>query len=311
MSNTTRSGPYRGRFAPTPSGPLHLGSLVAALGGFLQARTARGTWLLRIDDLDAGRSRPEFADQIQRQLEAHGLLWDETPRWQSQHVESYEAAFQRLEQRGLLYPCSCTRAVLARESRAGPDAPVYAGRCRRALAGHGRVAWRLRVADARLELQDPWQGQLSRALAADIGDFIVRRADGAIAYQLACVVDEHAQAITEVVRGSDLIGSSFRQLHLHGVLGLRPPAYCHLPVLVDDSGRKLSKQNHAPPLHDGSAAGNLVQALRALGQSPPAELVHAHARTVLDWAVQHWRPDQIAHARELPAALAGATACAP
>lgn len=282
--------PYRGRFAPTSSGPLHLGSLLTALASWLQARQAGGAWLLRIDDLDSERCRPEHADTILRQLEAHGLLWDEPPRVQSRHVAAYEAAFERLQQQGQLYPCACTRAQLAKDSLPGIDGPVYAGTCRDRAMISGRPSWRLRAGSGQLHLDDPWQGGLRRDLAADIGDFVVRRADGQIGYQLACVVDEAAQGISEVVRGADLIGSSFRQLQLQTLLGLPSPAYRHLPVLAGPDGRKLSKQNHARPIDAAHAAANLRYCLELLGQAPPQELGSSGVEHVLRWAVRHWNP---------------------
>jgi glutamyl-Q tRNA(Asp) synthetase len=280
--------PYRGRFAPTPSGPLHLGSLLTALASFLQARAAGGSWLLRVDDLDGPRCRPEHAETILRQLEAHALLWDETPRFQSRHVEEYGAAYGKLEQTGLLYPCACTRAQLARDSLPGVDGPIYAGTCRGLAATPPRPAWRLRTGPGRLELDDPWQGLLKRDAEKDIGDFVLRRADGAIGYQLACVVDEAAQGITEVVRGADLIGSSFRQLWLQQLMRLAPPAYRHLPVLAGADGRKLSKQNHAEAVETRRAPVNLLECLGLLGQPYPAELRQAPAPEILAWAIAHW-----------------------
>ncbi|MDR3417959.1 MAG: tRNA glutamyl-Q(34) synthetase GluQRS [Nevskia sp.] len=281
---------YRGRFAPTPSGPLHLGSLLTALASHLQARTAGGTWLLRLDDLDSGRSTPEHAATILRQLEAHALQWDEPPRLQSQHVDEYRDAFVRLQQLGLLFPCGCTRARLARDSLPGVDGPVYAGTCRGEIVPGPHCAWRLRVGTGQLRLSDPWQGELRRDLERDIGDFVVRRADGIIGYQLACTVDEVAQGITEVVRGADLIGSSFRQLYLQQVLGLAHPAYRHLPVLAAPDGLKLSKQNHATPIAAEHAGCNLYRCLELLGQAPPAALRGAGAAETLRWGLQHWDP---------------------
>jgi glutamyl-Q tRNA(Asp) synthetase len=286
---STRAG-YRGRFAPTSSGPLHLGSLLTALASWLQARQAGGAWLLRIDDLDAERCRPEHADAILRQLEAHGLLWDEPPRVQSRHLAEYEAAFERLHDLGLLYPCACTRAQLAQDSRPGVDGPVYAGTCRDRGVVSERPAWRLRAGGGPLLLHDPWQGELRRDLAGDVGDFVVRRADGQFGYQLACVVDEAAQGITEVVRGADLIGSSFRQRRLQALLGLPAPAYRHLPVLVGPDGRKLSKQNHARPIDAAHAADNLRYCLELLGQAPPPQPGGGAAIEVLNWALSHWNP---------------------
>ena len=296
---------YRGRFAPTPSGPLHLGSLLTALAGWLQARQAGGQWLLRIDDLDTERSSAEHADTILRQLEAHGLHWDDTPRRQSEHADEYRPILRRLRALDLLYACTCTRARLAQDSLPGVDGPVYAGTCRgRAIDEGVRAAWRLRVGSGVVALDDPWQGGLRRDLARDVGDFVVRRADGAIGYQLACVVDEAAQGITEVVRGADLIGSSLRQKHLQALLDLRTPAYRHLPVLVGADGRKLSKQNHARPIDAAHAGANLHDCLALLGQRPPAPLRQAAAGEVLQWALLHWSPACIPQQTQLPSAHA-------
>lgn len=290
---------YRGRFAPTPSGPLHLGSLLTALASYLQARAAGGAWLLRIDDLDAVRSRPEHTSTILRQLEAHALWWDETPRIQSDHRTEYASAFEQLRKLGLLYPCTCTRARLARESAPGPDGPVYSGRCRGLQAIPSRAAWRLRLPPGTETFEDRWQGQLTRDRERDIGDFIVKRVDGVIGYQLACVVDEAAQGITEVVRGADLIGSSFRQRALQRLLGLPQPAYAHLPLLVDAGGRKLSKQNHAAPLASARAGENLYLCLSALNQTPPVELRGETAQVLVEWARQNWNAERVPHRARL------------
>lgn len=302
--------PYRGRFAPTPSGPLHLGSLLTALASYLQARKAAGQWLLRIDDLDTERSRAEHGDAILRQLEAHQLLWDEPPRLQSRHVAEYEAAFERLHDLGLLYPCACTRAQLAQDSLPGVDGPVYAGTCREQAPLAQRLAWRLRAGDGELRIGDAWQGELRRGLRQDVGDFVLRRADGQIGYQLACVVDEAAQGITEVVRGADLIGSSFRQLRLQALLGLPTPEYRHLPLLLDDHGRKLSKQNHAQPIGSAGAGDNLHYCLELLGQAPPQELRGADAMAMMGWGQLHWNPQKVPPGLQMqmrPAKAAGPT----
>lgn len=284
---------YRGRFAPTPSGPLHMGSLLTALASYLQARRAGGSWLLRMDDLDAERSRADHADTILSQLEAHRLLWDEPVRWQSQHVEQYEQAFAQLCRHTTCYRCTCTRADLAAESRLGIDGPVYSGRCRHSRRVEGKGSWRLAVAPGVLDIEDPWQGTIERCLVDDVGDFVVRRADGLIGYQLACVIDEQAQRITEVVRGADLIGSSIRQRHLQRLLQLVPPEYRHLPLLLDANGNKLSKQNHAKPIDNSTAAANLQHCLKLLGQDPPLPLESASAEETIEWAVVSWNPQRI------------------
>lgn len=288
MSFFPLTAPYRGRFAPTPSGPLHAGSLVTALAGWLDARAARGRWLLRIDDLDKARCPPGMEATILRQLELHGLTWDEAPRHQSRHIEAYHAALQTLDAAGRVYRCRCTRAQLLREAGHGADGPVYSGRCRELGIADGRVSLRLRMGSGSVRLDDPVFGTLTRDLQQDIGDPVLKRSDGVIGYHLACVVDETAQHISHVVRGADLIGASLAQHRLMQDLQRSPPRYAHVPLLVDARGNKLSKQNHAAPLDDRHPAANLHDALLLLGQSPPAALDRASVTELLDWAVAHW-----------------------
>lgn len=287
---------YRGRFAPTPSGPLHLGSLTTALGSFLAARAAGGRWFLRIDDLDRERVVPGAESAILHQLEAHGMHWDEAPRRQSEQLESYEEALHQLQDQGRLYACRCTRAQLAKLSLLGPDGGVYAGTCRKLKLPMTHAALRIAVPEQTLVIEDVAAGPILRRLVPDVGDFIVRRRDGQIAYQLACAVDEGAQGITEVVRGADLLGSSFRQVHLMRCLGLPVPGYHHLPLVMDPLGRKLSKQNHAAPLQSERAADNLAWALKFLGQQLPEPIRRAAQPELLEHAIRHWRPPSFLNA---------------
>lgn len=291
MTMTVRPprNPYRGRFAPTPSGPLHLGSLMTALASWLDARAQDGLWLLRIDDLDGPRCVPGADAQILAQLDAHGLHWDESPRHQSAHLDEYRAALDQLRETQRLYACRCTRAELATNSRAGPDGAVYAGTCRNAGLAETDHALRLAVDARDLRYDDGVQGELSRAAETELGDFVVRRRDGIFGYHLACAVDEHAQRISDVVRGADLIGSTFAQLCVLRALGWPAPRYHHLPVITGRDGLKLSKQNHATPIDAGSAGANLWWCLQALHQAPPPALREATPAVLLDWARQHWQ----------------------
>lgn len=291
---------YRGRFAPTPSGPLHLGSLLTALASWLDAKHRHGAWLLRIDDLDRARCPEGADDAILRQLEAHGLHWDEAPRYQTRHVAEYRESLHRLAQAGRLYACTCSRALLKQAAGAGPDGPVYPGTCRDAGIPLERGSVRARVPDRERCFDDAWQGRQCRNLAREVGDFVVRRRDGAIAYQLACAVDEPAQRITHVVRGADLLGSTFCQLWAQHELGHRAPEYAHLPVLTDARGRKLSKQNHAPPVDARDAAANLRRCLRLLNQE---DVEGARAGEILAVARERWdaaRVSRTAQIRALP-----------
>jgi glutamyl-Q tRNA(Asp) synthetase len=296
--------PIVGRFAPSPTGPLHLGSLVAAVGSYVVARRAAGRWLLRIEDLDTPRVVPGMADDFLRTLEVLGLYWDGEVVFQSHRLEAYEDALDRLLAAGLAYPCGCTRAEVARAASAGQEGemsegPVYPGTCRDGLP-HGRPtrSLRVRVDDEPIAFEDGIMGAVGCSLAASAGDFVIRRADGPFAYQLAVVVDDAAVGVTQVVRGADLLASTPRQIHLQRLLGLPTPVYLHLPLVNGPGGGKLSKRDHAVSLAAGrdlwrEAGDLLLAALRFLGQAPPAELDRAPPADVLAWAVARFEPCRI------------------
>lgn len=266
---------YIGRFAPSPSGPLHAGSLVAALASWLDARAHAGRWLLRIEDVDKPRAVPGADRIIMQQLQALGLHWEGEVLWQSQRDAVYQAAFDQLAAAGLVYGCGCTRREIADSASRGPagvdgERP-YPGTCRHGLAaGREARAWRLRVPEGIETFEDRWLGPQSQDVATAVGDFALRRADGLWAYQLAVVVDDAAQGVTDIVRGADLLGSTARQQVLARLLQVPAPRVMHVPLVIDpQSGLKLSKQNHAPALD--TAADPLValtQAWRDLGFAP-------------------------------------------
>lgn len=285
---------YIGRFAPTPSGPLHLGSLSTALASWLFARQNRGQWFLRIDDLDTVRCRESYTARILRQLEDHGLCWNGRPYRQSERADLYHGALRQLKASGLIYPCACTRASSRREGLAGHDGPIYSGRCRNeCFPAPGPVTYRLRTRAGRIFLDDRHLGRLEREIEEDIGDFIVRRADGVIGYYLASAIDEHDLGITEIVRGADLLLPSLRHQLTLEALELPPATYRHIPIILDTNGTKLSKQTQAPPVDENNATVNLLRILSLLGQHPPLALEQATPKIVLEWAIQHWNPDQI------------------
>jgi glutamyl-Q tRNA(Asp) synthetase len=286
--------PYRGRFAPSPTGPLHFGSMVAAVGSFLQAKHRGGEWLVRMEDLDPPREMPGAADDILRTLEAFGLHWDGEVVYQSRRHALYEDAVEKLKARDALYACACSRREIADSSVKGVDGPVYPGTCRGGIPG-GRAprAWRVKVDGAMVEFTDAVQGRLRRDLATDFGDFVLRRADGFFAYQLAVVVDDAAQGITEIVRGADLIESTPRQIHLQRLLSLPTPDYLHLPVVLNARGEKLSKQTLAAPLDPAHPVPALLRVLEFLGQDVPPEPESGHLDAFWRWAVTHWDATRI------------------
>ena len=290
---------YRGRFAPSPTGPLHFGSLVAALGSWLDARAAGGEWLVRIEDLDPPREVPGAALGILRALEALGLHWDGPVLRQSERMEAYRAALAELARKGTTYPCACTRREIGDTARAGIDGGlVYPGTCRNGLPdGRAARATRVRVGDAVVEFDDAVQGRVRQALARDVGDFILERADGLFAYQLAVVVDDAAQGITEVVRGADLLDSTPRQILLQRLLGVPTPRYLHLPVATNAGGEKLSKQTGATPIDCAHPGEGLAAALRFLGQHVDDDLVGARPERLLAAAIASWDRASIPHVR--------------
>lgn len=289
MIRTIPGSVYRGRFAPSPSGPLHLGSLVAAVGSCLDARAAGGEWGLRIEDADEPRTVPGADATILRQLEAFGFAWDGAVVWQSRRKALYEAAFERLRAAGQVFPCACTRREVA-DSGVGADGALrYPGTCRNGLPpGRAARAWRLRVDAGEIGFEDLLQGKVSQDVTAQVGDFVVRRAEGLFAYQLAVVVDDAEQGISHVVRGADLLDSTPRQILLQRLLGAPAPAYLHLPVVANAAGEKLSKQTLAQSVDSRRPQQQLVAALRFLGQAPPPDLSDARLDALWDWAIGHW-----------------------
>jgi len=295
---------YRGRFAPSPTGPLHFGSLAAAVGSYLDARHCNGTWLVRMEDLDVPRCVPGAADDILRTLEAFGLHWDGEIIWQSRRTPAYEQALYELQASGAVYPCCCTRREIADSALHGIDGFVYPGTCRNGLSHERNTpAWRVRTNDQPIEFDDFLQGHTSQHLESEIGDFVVKRADGLFAYQLAVVVDDAFQGITHVVRGADLLHSTARQIYLQRLLGLPTPHYMHLPIAVNAQGEKLSKQTLAPAINTDDVIATLIAALEFLRQQPPVELRHGRVDEVLEWAVKNWQPERMRGCRQTQAGI--------
>ncbi|MAV27641.1 MAG: tRNA glutamyl-Q(34) synthetase GluQRS [Gammaproteobacteria bacterium] len=283
---------YTGRFAPSPTGPLHLGSLVAALASFLDARHHNGHWLLRIEDLDPPRETDQAAHTIVHQLTTLGLHWDGDILFQSTRLAEYDRVLADLTKKGLTFPCVCSR----KQTRG-----AYNGRCRTRSwqdTTDQAFAIRTRVSDRTITINDRRLGEVTWQLQQDVGDFVVRRKDGLHAYQLAVVVDDAFQQISHVVRGNDLLSSTPRQLHLIQQLGYAVPSYLHLPIMTDTAGFKLSKQHHAPPVELTGPLSVLRRALVTLGQSsqPDAD----DAKSLLKRASESWSVENIPKAKAIP-----------
>ncbi len=285
---------YRGRFAPSPTGPLHLGSLYTALASFLEARSRNGLWFVRIDDIDTPRCVRGADAEILKTLEGFGLFWDGAVDYQSEKLDVYQEAIDTLDTKGWVYPCICSRKTLA------GTGPVYPGWCRNRTIDVSRPhALRVRTDSNTIGFDDRLQGPFSLNLATSHGDFIVRRRDGIDAYQLTVVVDDQRTGITDVVRGCDLLDNTPRQIHLQKLLDLPTPDYCHIPVLVGPEGQKLSKQTGAAPVNRSKPGPLLHYLLRLLGQDPPKELHRADPPEILSWATAHWRIDSIPKTRQI------------
>ncbi len=286
---STFNANYRGRFAPSPTGPLHFGSLIAAVGGYLQAKAHGGEWLVRMEDLDTPRNVPGAADAILHALEAFGFEWDGDVIYQSQRDDIYRAALNQLVAQGVTFPCACSRKEIADSSLLGTEGPVYPGTCRGGLAtGRKARAIRVRVDDTEIEFTDLIQHSITQHLATEIGDFVLCRADSIVAYQLAVVVDDAAQGITEIIRGADLLASTPRQIFLQCLLDYATPIYGHLPVATNHAGEKLSKQTLARAIDAKNSTALLFDALAFLGQTPPEELKQSSQEPLWDWALANW-----------------------
>ena len=291
---------YRGRFAPSPTGPLHFGSLVAAMGSYLDARSCAGEWLLRIEDVDAPRTMHDAADGIMRTLEGFGFEWDGEVLVQSRRFDVYHTALVRLQLDGDVYPCACSRSEIAAVThRISVDGGlVYPGTCRAGLAdGKAARAWRIRVPDQEFRFIDRVQGKSQQNLEREVGDFVLLRADGQYAYQLAVVVDDALQGVNAVVRGVDLLDSTARQMWLQQRLGLPTPSYAHLPVVVNAAGEKLSKQTKAAAVEPAQGSKLLASALGFLGHPVPPELRGGPVADFWSWAISVWSINNVAAVR--------------
>ncbi len=291
---------YVGRFAPSPTGPLHFGSLLAAMASYLEARSQRGRWFVRIEDIDPPREQPGAAANILAMLETYGFVADDPPVWQSSSEAFHAAAVTTLFDVGLAYFCDCSRKDVS-EAEPGPLGPIYPGTCRfRGLASGADRAVRVHCDETSISFEDRLQGTCAQQVSA-YGDFVVRRRDGLPAYQLAVVVDDHLQGVTEVVRGVDLLESTHRQVWLQQLLGYPSPSYAHIPVAVGGDGQKLSKATQAAALPNDRPVAVIHRALEALGQSPPPELADAPMREIWGWAFGHWRLAKVAGRTTVPA----------
>jgi glutamyl-Q tRNA(Asp) synthetase len=294
---------YIGRFAPSPTGPLHFGSLVCALASYLDARHHQGQWLVRIEDIDPPREIPGSTATILKQLESHGLLWDGDLLYQSQRSDAYNAALAQLQNDGLTYSCDCNR------QRVAELGGIYDGHCRQRQVG-SESATRLRLPedgrDAIVAFNDLIMGDYQQNLCTEVGDIVVKRRDGLFSYQLAVAVDDHFQNISHIIRGADLLSSTPRQLYVQRCLGASADQVAviqhgHLPLAVNAEGQKLSKQNHAPALVPGDESTNLWQALHWLQQAPPIELRGDSQKALLSWAIANWSMASIPKTAEIPA----------
>lgn len=287
---------YIGRFAPSPTGPMHFGSLIAATASYLDARKAKGTWLVRMEDVDTQRCRSSHARSILDTLETFGFEWDGEIVYQSKRQNYYQQALDAIKT--TIYACSCTRKELNSRTGSGKFAYLYPGLCRDGpqKPNASRLSIRVRTDARPICFEDRCQGNYCQSIEKQVGDFILRRSDGLFSYQLAVVVDDALQAITHVVRGADLFDNTPRQIYLQHLLGYSTPTYLHFPVAVTRDGKKLSKQNQAPAIdvNDNRQRQRLlINALHFLGQKVDRELLFAKQHEFWSWAIEHWDASQI------------------
>lgn len=291
---------YRGRFAPSPTGPLHFGSLIAAVGSYLQAKHIQGKWLVRIDDIDPPRELKGAADNILKTLEDFGFEWDEDVLYQSHRQSYYQEVVNELVKQELAYPCSCSRTSIIKKTGQTKGDIVYPGFCRNGPMANlakskksAEYSIRLRCNSEPIIFKDAVQGKQTFNLEKSHGDFIIQRRDHLFSYQLASGIDDVEQKISEVVRGADLLNCTPSQIHVQHTLNLVSPQYCHLPIAVNNEGQKLSKQSHAPPINAKNSVVLLYKTLKFLGQLPSIDLIDANQEDIWSWAIEHWRLDMV------------------
>lgn len=286
---------YKGRFAPSPTGPVHYGTLVAAVGSYLQARKNNGEWFVRMDDVDTLRIVDGADSDILHTLEHFGFKWDGEVTYQTQQVDSYQQALEKLVSQSLVFPCTCSRKILAKT-----DSKIYPGTCRhRALAENEEHALRILSQNFDIKFDDVVMGKRSQNIERQCGDFIIKRRDGLFAYQLAIVVDDAIQGITEVVRGADLLDSTPRQIYLQRLLNYPTPRYCHLPLAIDDLGNKISKSGGAAKVETNDREKLLISSLNFLGQKAPDDLVKSNINDIWSWAIKNWNVKYVPEAMNI------------
>ena len=294
MPYPTDEHTYIGRFAPSPTGPLHLGSLFTALAGFLDARARQGKWLLRIDDLDQPRIVSGATESILKTLETFGLTWDDSISYQSRHLDGYHHHLETLIKNRYCYPCICSRKTLADAITPDSTADVYPGFCKgRAIPPDTPSALRIIANDRIIAFDDRLQGRIASPLAEQHGDFVIQRKDGIMAYQFAVVIDDALHQVNQIVRGMDLLESTPKQIFLQQILGLATPEYMHVPVMVDRQGYKLSKQTLATAVDHSHPPAVLFDLLLLLKQNPPSELARTNLSEILAWAIANWNPEPL------------------
>lgn len=292
LANSTVVMPeYIGRFAPSPTGPLHFGSLVAAVASYCDAKSAQGKWLLRIEDVDKPREVKGAAQSIVDTLAAFGFEWDDDIVYQSNQIAHYEQALSQLKQKFLAYPCTCSRKEIADSSNLqGIEGVIYPGTClHQPIKSNAPIAWRIKTQVLTSEFKDAIQGDIRQDLSNEIGDFVIKRSDGLFAYQLAVVVDDALQGVTHVIRGADLLMSTPRQIYLQHLLNLPATQYAHIPIVKNAAGEKLSKQTLAAAINPQQAKQQLLDALSFLNQSPPDSLYQATLNEIWHWAISNWK----------------------
>ncbi len=288
---------YTGRFAPSPTGPVHFGTLVAATASYLQAKKNQGKWLLRMEDVDITRKVKGADTAILTTLENYGFQWDGEVIYQSCRTQYYTEALQQLVKQSQVFPCICSRKQLAESG-----SKIYPGTCRnRSLPEPDTHSLRLRCDSRQIKFNDPIMGQQIANLATDCGDFVIKRRDGLFAYQLAVVIDDARQGITEVVRGADLLDSTAKQIYLQQLLDYAQPDYLHIPLAVNKNGQKFSKLAGAASIDNGRASLHLYHALAFLGQQPPAYLKRSPVEIIWHWAMHHWSIAKIPSQKSRPA----------